>query len=84
MSEENTKVTKKYYDYISVGNRTKQVAYFVQQHDKNRMFQELHKTLADKQILVLVKSKRSADDLAQHLKEKDIKSLSVHGNHRAS
>ncbi len=84
MSEENAKVTKKYYDYISVGNRTKQIAYFVQQHDKNRMFEELLKTLTGKQILVLVKSKRSADDLALHLKEKSITSLSVHGNHRAS
>ena len=34
MSEETVKPTKKYYDYISVGNRTKQVVYFVEQHDK--------------------------------------------------
>ena len=84
MSEENTKVTKKYYDNISVGNRTKQSAYFVQQHDKNRMFEELLKTLSDKQILVLVKSKRNADNLVKYLKEKGIKSLCVHGNYRAS
>ncbi len=84
MSEESTKITKKYYDYISVGNRTKQVAYFVQQHDKNGMFVELLKTLNNKQILVLVKSKRSADGLMEYLKEKEIESLAVHGNHRAS
>jgi len=84
MSDQNTKVTKKYYDYVSVGSRTKQMAYFVQQHDKNRMFGELLKTLAGKQILVLVKSKRSADDLVDYLKEKGIQSISIHGNHRAS
>lgn len=84
MSEENTTPTKKYYDYISVGNRTKQVAYFVQQHDKNRMFAELLKTLSNKQIIVLLKSKKSADNLMEYLKEQDIKSLAIHGNHRAS
>ena len=84
MSEENTTPTKKYYDYISVGNRTKQVAYFVQQHDKNKMFVELLKTLDSKQIIVLVKSKKGADNLMEYLKEKDIQSLAIHGNHRAS
>ena len=84
MSEEKTKTIKKYYDYVSVGNRTKQVGYFVQQHDKNKMFAELVKTFSDKQVLVLVKSKRNADELMNYLKEKDIKSLAIHGNHRAS
>ncbi len=84
MSEENTKTTKKYYDYISVGNRTKQLAYFVQQHDKNRMFVELLATLTQKQVLVLVKSKKNADKLMEYLKEKNIESLAIHGNHRAS
>lgn len=84
MSEENTQTTKKYYDYISVGNRTSQRAYFVQQHDKNRMFEELLKEINNKQILVLVKSKRSADSLMEFLKEKDILSVSIHGNHRVS
>ena len=84
MSEENTKTTKKYYDYISVGNRTKQVAYFVQQHDKNRMFSELLKTFTQKQILVLTKSKKNADKLMEYLKEKGTISLAIHGNHRAS
>ena len=84
MSEENTTPSKKYYDYISVGNRTKQVAYFVQQHDKNKMFAELLNTLDNKQIIVLVKSKKSADKLMKDLKENDIKSLAIHGNHRVS
>jgi len=82
MSEKSIKETKKYYDYVSVGNRTKQAAYFVQQHDKNRMFEDLLKTIPNMQILVLVKSKRNADELMEYLKEKEIKSISVHGNHR--
>ena len=84
MSEETTQAPKKYYDYISVGNRTKQIAYFVQQHDKNKMFVALGEILNNKQIVVLVKSKRSADVLMQYLKENEIDSLSIHGNHRAS
>ncbi|MEA1956083.1 MAG: DEAD/DEAH box helicase [Campylobacterota bacterium] len=81
MSEEKT---KKYYDHISVGKRTKQLSYFVQQHDKNRMFTEIVKTINEKQTIVLVKNKTSADKLMTYLNEKDIKSLAIHGNHRAS
>ncbi|MDD2791398.1 MAG: helicase-related protein [Sulfurimonas sp.] len=84
MSKENIQTTKKYYDNISVANRTQQLAYFVQQHDKNRMFEELLKTLGEKQILVLVKSKRSADGLMEYLQEKEISSIAIHGNHRAA
>lgn len=84
MSEKSIKPTKKYYDYISVGNRTKQTAYFVQQHDKNRIFEELLKTLQNMQIIVLVKSKRNADEIMRHLNTKEIKSISVHGNHRVA
>ena len=58
MGEENSNISRKYYDYVSVGNRTEQLSYFVQQHDKNKMFKELVKTISDKQILVLVKSKK--------------------------
>ncbi|ABB44424.1 Superfamily II DNA and RNA helicases-like protein [Sulfurimonas denitrificans DSM 1251] len=84
MSEKSIKTTKKYYDYVSVGNRTAQMAYFVQQHDKNRMFEELLKTLQNMQIIVLVKSKRNADEIMRYLNTKEIKSISVHGNHRVA
>lgn len=84
MSEINTQTTKKNYDYTSIGKRTEQIAYFVQQHDKNRLFEELLKTVAGKQVLVLIKSKKGADGLAKHLKSKEIVSVSVHGNHRIS
>ncbi|MDF1883673.1 ATP-dependent helicase [Sulfurimonas sp. SAG-AH-194-C21] len=91
MSEENTTLNeekpttpKKYYDYISVGNRTPQTAYFVQQHDKTRMLLELITPLKDKQVLLIVKSKKSAEKLQTLLKEKEFNVLNVNGNHRAS
>lgn len=84
LNEENTTTPKKYYDYISVGNRTPQTAYFVQQHDKSRMLLDLLVPLKAKQVLLIVKSKKSADALNTILKEKEFNSLSVHGNHRVS
>jgi len=84
LNEENPTTPKKYYDYISVGNRTPQVAYFVQQHDKARMLVDLLEPLKAKQILLIVKSKKSADTLQAILKEKEFNCLSIHGNHRTS
>ena len=84
LNEENTSKAKKYYDYISVGNRTPQVAYFVQQHDKARMLVNLLEPLKAKQILLIVKSKKNADILQDILKGKEFICLSVHGNHRIS
>ena len=75
---------KKYYDQVSVGSRTKQRAFFVQNHDKNRMFEELLGSLSEKKILLFLKSKRKADELVEYLASKDIAALSAHGNHRAS
>jgi len=84
MSEEQSKPKKKYYDYASVGNRTAQRAYFVQTHDKNRMFIELLKDFSEKRILLIAKSKRAADGLMEYLSAKNITALCIHGNHRAS
>jgi superfamily II DNA/RNA helicase len=84
MEADNTKITKKYYDNISVANRTKQTAYFVQQHDKNKIFTKILKSLSNKQLLVLVKSKKTADVLMDFLNKKELHSLAIHGNHRAS
>jgi len=81
---DNTTTTKKYSDNASVASRTKQVAYFVQQHDKYEMFMEILKNLNNKQLLVLVKSKKTADMLMDFLNKKELKSLAIHGNHRAS
>ena len=88
MSEETTKeavpTTKKYYDYVSVGNRTKQVVYFVEQHDKPVHFELLLKENPGTKAIVIAKSKKAADELGEHLKSKSIKATVVHGNHRAS
>jgi ATP-dependent RNA helicase RhlE len=83
MSQEK-KPSKKYYDHVSVAKRTPQSAYFVQNHDKNRMFEEIFKSLNEKKLLVMVKSKRAADGLMEYLHVKNILALCAHGNHRDS
>jgi len=84
MSEESSKPVKKYYDYISVGNRTKQVVYFVEQHDKPvhcELFLTENPSLP---TVVICKSKKSADLLGTYLEGKNILNIVAHGNHRAS
>ena len=44
----------------------------------------LLESLEKKQILLIAKSKKSADSINAQLKEKGLNSLSIHGNHRAS
>ena len=83
MHEENKPAEKKYYDFISVAKRTPQNVYFVAQHDKNSMFELLLKHCDGKQTVVVTKSKKNADELADYLKLKEIKAVSIHGNHRA-
>ena len=84
MSEETTKKfsKKKYYDNVNVGKRTKQVAYFCEQEDKASMFELYIKSIQNKQTVVLVKSKRRADELSLYLNSKDVKVTAIHGNHR--
>jgi len=84
MSEESVKPKKKYYDYISVGNRTKQVVYFVEQHDKPVHFELFLKEHPDTKAIVIVKSKKTADELGAYLKHKSFDAIVIHGNHRAS
>lgn len=84
MSAETVKPTKKYYDYISVGNRTKQVTYFVEQHDKPVHFELFLKENPALKTVVIVKSKKTADDLGAYLKAKNINATVIHGNHRTS
>ncbi len=84
MSEETTKKysEKKYYDNVNVGKRTKQVVYFSEQQDKAAMFELYIKRSQKKQAVVVVKSKRRADELCSYLNFKDIKAAVIHGNHR--
>ena len=73
---------KKYYDNVNVGKRTKQVVYFCEQEDKADMFEQYIKSTDDKKGIVVVKSKRRADELSSYLNSKDIKVTAIHGNHR--
>ena len=79
---EVAKKEKKYYDFISIANRTSQDVYFIAQHDKNRALALLLKNADAKQRVVVCKSKKSADALHEYFKSKEMKSLSIHGNHR--
>lgn len=84
MPEETTKKysKKKYYDDVNVGKRTKQVAYMCEQVDKAAMFELYIGSSEKKQSVVVVKSKRRADELWVYLNSKDIKATAIHGNHR--
>ena len=70
MSEETSQPQKKYYDYISVGNRTKQIVYFVEQHDKLVHFELFLKENLALKTIVICKSKKNADSLGNYLKSK--------------
>ena len=84
MSEETIKKfsKKKYYDNVNVGKRTKQAVYLCQQQDKAAMLELYIKSTEKKQSIVLVKSKRRADELCLYLNAQDIKATAIHGNHR--
>ena len=79
----DTPTKKIYYDPISVAKRTKQIVYFVGQHDKPGMLEEILKNIGIKQTIIITKSKRSADELSDYLKSKEMKATAIHGNHRA-
>jgi len=82
--EEIAKPAKKYYDNVSVGNRTKQLVYFVEQHDKPTHFELFFQENPILKTVVICKSKKIADILDAHLRAKSIKATTIHGNHRAS
>ncbi len=80
MSEPEKKL---YYDPLSVARRTKQKVYFVAQHDKMAMLEQLLKEGTFKQMLIITKSKRSADEVSRFLVGLNFKAMCIHGNHRA-
>jgi len=84
MSEESEQPVKKYYDYISVGNRTQQVVYFVEQHDKPTHLELYLKEFGASKTVLFTKSKKTADALGSFLKTKELEATVIHGNHRAS
>ena len=85
MSEQtDTPKEKIYYDQRSVALRTKQNLYFVQEHDKPSMLELLLNDYKNMQVVIVVKSKKKADELSAFLISKEFKAVSIHGNHRAS
>lgn len=84
MSKETSQSQKKYYDNISVGTRTKQTVYFVEQHDKPVHFELFLKENPSLKTVVTCKSKKAADTLGTYLKQNNINAIVIHGNHRAS
>jgi len=83
MSEERDSTEKSiYYDQRSVALRTTQSIYFVQEHDKTSMLGLLLNDYKGKQVVIVVKSKKKADNLSAFLISKEFNVSSVHGNHR--
>jgi len=73
---------KIYYDQRSVALRTPQSIYFVQEHDKSSMLALLLNDYKEKQVVIVVKSKKKADTLSALLSAKEFNAAAVHGNHR--
>jgi ATP-dependent RNA helicase RhlE len=80
----DTSKEKVYYDQRSVALRTAQSVYFVNEHDKTKMLGLLLNDYKNRQIIVVVKSKKKADALNEFLASKGFTTQAVHGNHRAS
>jgi len=71
-----------YYDQRSVALRTTQSICFVKEHDKATMLLLLLKDYKEKQVVIVVKSKKKADALSELLSSKEFNATAVHGNHR--
>jgi len=71
---------KIYNDPISVAKRAKQKVYFAAQVDKSAMLEKIIRGMDKAQALVLIKTKRAADNLSQYLKTRDINALAIHSN----
>lgn len=73
-----------YYDQRSVALRTSQSIYFVENHDKTSLLDVLLNSYKDIQVVILVKSKKKADELTKALTSRALNVRAVHGNHRQS
>ena len=71
-----------YHDQRSVALRTPQSIYFVKEHDKTSMLGLLLNDYTQKQVVIVVKSKKKADALSAFLTSKAFNAAAVHGNHR--
>lgn len=83
MSEQtDTQKENIYYDQRSVALRTTQSICFVKEHDKISMLGLLLNDYKKMQVVIVVKSKKKADELSAFLISKEFNAISVHGNHR--
>ena len=80
--QDNIDKEKIYYDQRSVALRTTQSIYFVKEHDKVAMLELLLNDYKETQVVIVVKSKKSADAISAFLTSKEFKATAVHGNHR--
>ncbi len=80
--KENTDKETIYHDQRSVALRTPQSICFVKEHDKVSMLGLLLNDYKEKQVVIVVKSKKKADTLNALLISKEFDATSVHGNHR--
>jgi len=83
MSEQkDTAVETIYHDQRSVALRTTQSITFVKEHDKPAMLELLLNDYKNTQVVIVVKSKKKADELSKLLISKEFNANAVHGNHR--
>jgi len=83
MSEQtDTPKEEIYYDQRSVALRTAQSIYLLKEHDKTTMLGLLLNDYKEKQVVIVVKSKKKADALSELLSSKEFNARAVHGNHR--
>ncbi len=82
--QNNTAEETIYHNQRSVALRTTQSICFVQEHDKTVMLALLLKDYKKKQVVIVVKSKKTADALSKLLNSKAFNATAVHGNHRQS
>ncbi|MDF1880731.1 DEAD/DEAH box helicase [Sulfurimonas sp. MAG313] len=71
---------KLYYDCLSVARRTSQKIHHVNEHDKDALVHHLIKTNEYTRVIVVIKTKREADVLAEFLQGHEIKALCLHSN----
>ena len=82
MSEQkDTAVETIYHDQRSVALRTTQSITFVKEHDKPAMLELLLNDYKNTQVVIVVKSKKKADELSKLLISKEFNANAVHGNH---
>ena len=71
---------KIYYDDLSIARRTSQKIHHVNEHDKIQALALLLNTPTLKNVVVLCKTKKTAEAVTKALQTKEINALSIHAN----